>query len=116
MKSPSPLIVVSGKAPGYRMETGMDEEFLAREVVDAAIKVHTRLGPGLLESAYETCLKATERLLPIHAAQLLSYLRLGGYHLGLLLNFNTVHMRQGIRRIINGYRQFSVAEAQANET
>ena len=109
----------------------------AKHVVDAAIKVHTLLGPGLLESVYETCLahelvrrglkierqlhlpiryddvtidtglrldlvvehclivelKATESLLPIHSAQLLTYLKLGGYPLGLLLNFNVIHMK-----------------------
>jgi GxxExxY protein len=119
---------------------------LAREVVDAAIKVHSALGPGLLESVYEACLaheiavrglrverqvvlpvrygdvtveaglrldllvgeglvveiKAVESLQPIHAAQLLTYLRLGGFSLGLLLNFNVVHMKSGIKRLANG--------------
>jgi GxxExxY protein len=45
-------------------------------------------------------LKSVDKLLPIHAAQLLSYLRLGNYRVGFLLNFNTVHMRDGIKRII----------------
>jgi GxxExxY protein len=40
---------------------------------------------------------------PLHVAQLLSYLRLGGWRLGLLLNFNSLLMKQGIRRIVNGY-------------
>ena len=110
------------------------------------MKVHTALGPGLLESAYETCLlyeleklglpvqrqvliplryqdltiengyridlvvgdrvvvelKALETILPVHRAQLLSYLRLGGFKLGYLLNFNVTRMRDGIVRIING--------------
>jgi GxxExxY protein len=48
-------------------------------------------------------LKCVESLLPIHSAQLLSYLRLGGFRAGLLLNFHTPHMRHGIRRVINGY-------------
>jgi len=118
----------------------------AKHVVDAAIKVHTLLGPGLLESVYEACLahelvrrglkierqlhlpiryddvridaglrldlvverclivelKASESLLPIHSAQLLTYLKLGGYPLGLLLNFNVIHMKDGIRRLANG--------------
>jgi GxxExxY protein len=47
-------------------------------------------------------LKAVEKLLPVHAAQLLSYLRLGNYRLGFLLNFNTVRMRDGIKRVLNG--------------
>ena len=134
----------------------MDEEVLVREIVDSALTVHTRLGPGLLESAYETCmvyelskrgmsaraqlpmaiaydgvtfdvgyrldilvndlvvveLKAIDKLLPIHAAQLLSYLRLGRFRLGILLNFNTVHMRDGIKRVVNGYR---AGEERTNE-
>ncbi|HKA44277.1 MAG TPA: GxxExxY protein [Burkholderiales bacterium] len=124
----------------------MNEEAIAREILDSAMRVHTALGPGLLEGAYEACLehelskrkrsvrrqlpiplrydgvlidvgyridllvdssivvevKAIEKLLPVHRAQLLSYLRFGGYKLGLLLNFNTVHMRDGIRRVVNG--------------
>ena len=123
----------------------MDFELLAREIVDTAIRVHTRLGPGMLESAYESCieyelgkrsltvkkqvpvplryddlvldmgfrldlivenavvieLKSVQQLLPIHIAQLVSYLRAGDYRLGFLLNFNTVHMRDGIRRVVN---------------
>lgn len=115
------------------------------DVVDAAIKVHTALGPGLLESAYQACmvvalrnrglfveeqvpmpitfegiridvgyrldilverevmveLKAITKVLPIHHAQLLSYLRLGGQHIGLLLNFHVPRMREGIMRIAN---------------
>lgn len=114
-------------------------------VVDAAIKVHSALGPGLLEGAYERCLvhelrkrghlvvqqlslpvlydgicidlgyridllvdgavvvevKAVGKLAPIHNAQLLSYLKLGGYKLGLLLNFNVPRLKDGIRRIVN---------------
>lgn len=124
----------------------MDEESAARHVLDSAMKVHSALGPGLLESAYEVCLeyelssrgiavnkqvsmpvryagvqldigyrldllvgdkvvveiKAVENLLPLHHAQLLSYLKLGGYKLGLLLNFHTLHMRDGVKRMVNG--------------
>lgn len=115
------------------------------QIVDAAIKVHSALGPGLLESAYEACLKhelakrgmkvisqlvlpvlydgilidagyridllvddtvvvelkAVERFAPIHQAQLLTYLKLSGKKLGLLLNFNVMHMKDGIKRIAN---------------
>jgi len=46
--------------------------------------------------------KAVEKLLAIHHAQLLSYLKLGGFKVGLLLNFNSVHLRDGIKRIVNG--------------
>ena len=123
----------------------MDVEPIAREIVDTAIRVHTRLGPGMLEGAYEACveyelcrrslrvrkqvpvplhyddltldigyrldllvedavvveLKSVQQLLPIHTAQLLSYLRAGDYRVGFLLNFNTVHMRDGIKRVVN---------------
>jgi GxxExxY protein len=109
------------------------------------MRIHSAVGPGLLESVYEACIehellaesvgverqvaipvrykgvviqagyrldlliggnvvvevKAVEKLMPIHHAQVLSYLRLGGYKLGLLLNFNTVHMRDGIKRVVN---------------
>jgi GxxExxY protein len=125
----------------------MDFEPVAREIVDSAIRVHTRLGPGMLESAYQACmeyelgkrslavqkqvpmslryddlvldvayrldivvenavvveLKSVQQLQPIHTAQLLSYLRAGDYRLGFLLNFNTVHMRDGIKRVVNRY-------------
>jgi len=124
----------------------MDENAIGTSLLKAAMIVHSALGPGLLESAYEHCLahelecsgirfrrqvvlplryreltidagyrldllvddkvvvelKAIETLLPVHAAQLLSYLRLGGYKLGYLLNFHVVHMRDGIKRIVNG--------------
>ena len=46
-------------------------------------------------------LKSVERLLPIHQAQLLTYLRLTGCHLGLLINFNVPILKDGIKRIVN---------------
>ena len=123
----------------------MDEEAISSHVLNAAMKVRTALGAGLLESVYEVCLahelsrqelrvekqlampvryegveldigyrldllveqrvvveiKAVEKLLPLHCAQLLTYLKLGQHKLGLLLNFNTVHLRDGIRRVVN---------------
>ena len=127
-----------------------DTEGLSRsrthDIVGAAIEVHRRLGPGLLESAYQTCLcrellipgislqsqvplplqyrglqldcgyrldlvinnsiiievKAVRRVLPIHRAQLLTYLKLTKYRLGLLINFNVEVLRSGLYRIING--------------
>jgi GxxExxY protein len=129
------------------MRTGGQEErlvALGEAIIGAALKVHTALGPGMLESVYEACLahelvqsglsvktqvpvpvvyggaqmdaafrldilvenlvalelKAVERLLPIHKAQLISYLRLGDYPLGYLLNFNVIHMREGIKRVV----------------
>jgi len=115
-------------------------------VIGAAIQVHRALNPGLLESAYESCLayeigkrglaverqkpvplvyedvklecgyrmdlfvehsvvveiKSVEALAPIHEAQTLSYLKLSGCKLALLINFNVVVLRDGIRRFING--------------
>lgn len=114
-------------------------------IVDAAMKVHTRLGSGLLESAYQACLhfelqrrglkverqvdlpiryddvliesgyrldlvvedqivieiKAVEELHPIHTAQLLSYLKISGKRLGLLINFHALHLKDGIKRLAN---------------
>ncbi|MEW6512360.1 MAG: GxxExxY protein [Bacteroidota bacterium] len=119
------------------------------EIVDAAMKVHSRLGPGLLERAYQLCLlhelrqrglharpevvlpvvydgvaidagfkidllvadavvvelKAVTKLLPIHEAQLLSYLKLSGYSLGLLMNFHVIHFKNGITRMVNRLRE-----------
>lgn len=116
------------------------------DIVDAAMRVHTALGPGLLESVYRSCLaqelrqrgrsvetelrvpilydrvrleqafridllvdaavvvevKAVESLMPVHSAQLLSYLKLGGFKVGLLLNFHVLHLKDGIRRMVNG--------------
>ena len=124
----------------------MTEEDLGRAVIGAAIKIHSALGPGLLESAYETCLiyelekegiavrsqvsvpiryerlkiengyrvdllvgslvvvelKAVPSILPVHRSQLLSYLRLGGFKRGYLLNFDVALMRDGIVRLVNG--------------
>jgi GxxExxY protein len=108
------------------------------------MRFHNRLGPGLLESAYEKCLcaelpkagipfqlhapllvlyddapvdcgyiadvvvddqvilelKSVERILPLHKAQLLTYLRLSRYRIGLLINFNTVSLTDGIQRCV----------------
>ena len=124
----------------------MTENDIGDSIIASAMKVHTALGPGLLENAYETCLlyeleklglpvqrqvliplhyqdltidngyrvdllvgdrvvvepKALETILPVHRAQLLSYLRLGGFKLGYLLNFNVGRMRDGIVRLVNG--------------
>jgi len=110
------------------------------------MKVHSRLGPGLLESAYQACLahelrslglavaaqvplpvvyegqklevgyrvdlvvenrvvvevKSVEAIHPIHEAQLLSYMRLSCLKVGLLINFNVLHLRDGIRRMVDG--------------
>jgi GxxExxY protein len=119
---------------------------LTAKIIQAAIRVHSNLGPGLLESAYKFCLikelqklglrtaselplplvyegekleagyridlmvesiviveiKAVPALAPIHEAQLLTYLRLSGRYVGLLINFNVVRLKDGIRRFVFG--------------
>ena len=116
-------------------------------ILSGAYRVHSRLGPGLLERPYRVCVcyeltkmgiawqaecplpvryedveldigyridllvekevivevKSVEKILPVHEAQLLSYLRLSGKRVGLLINFNVAHLKDGIRRKINGY-------------
>ena len=118
------------------------------EIVDAAYKLHTQLGPGLLESVYETVLarslerrglvvsqqhtvsfefegihfeeglrvdllvennvvvelKSVEKLAPVHAKQLLTYLRLLRLPVGLLINFGAPTLKEGLRRIVNNYK------------
>ncbi len=121
-----------------------ETERFAKVAVDAALKVHSALGPGLLESVYETCLayelrkrgfavetqvaipvvydgvrleaglridvlverqliieiKAVEEMNPVFKAQVLTYLRLTGLRLGLLINFNVPLIKNGIERFI----------------
>lgn len=116
-------------------------------IVDAAFKVHSTLGPGLLESSYEACLKheftkrrikvqsqvsfpinydglkiaagyridllvedviivelkSVEKILPIHEAQLLTYLKLCNLKIGLLINFNVLRIKDGIKRLVNNF-------------
>jgi len=115
-------------------------------VIAGAMRVHTALGPGLLESAYEACLlhelrkqglkvenqvqlpviydgvtidlgyrmdlvvedwvvvelKCVEAISDVHRAQLLSYMKLSGKPVGLLINFHVAHLRDGIERLVNG--------------
>jgi GxxExxY protein len=119
---------------------------VSHAIISPAMKVHTELGPGLLESTYTACLqyelgragvqsaaqvglpvvycgvklelgyrmdllvedllvveiKSVEAIAPIHQAQILSYLKLSGKSLGLLINFNVVHLKDGIKRFVNG--------------
>jgi len=123
----------------------MTENQLSKIVLDAGIKIHRALGPGLLESAYEECLyyelqkdglllekqktlpliyedvkldvgyridilvekklileiKSVETLTDLHMAQVLTYLKLSNCKLGLLINFNTVLLKNGIKRVVN---------------
>ena len=122
---------------------------ITESIISAAIAVHRELGPGLLESAYESCLvyellqqgltvdrqkalpvtyrgvkidcgyridllvedavivelKAVESIEPIHEAQLLSYLKLSGYQIGLLINFNVRMLKQGIKRLVKNFKE-----------
>jgi GxxExxY protein len=122
------------------------ENDIGTAILGAAMRIHSVLGPGLLESAYETSLlyelekqglsgrrqvpiavryeglivdngyrvdllidnlvvvelKAVEAILPVHRSQLLSYLRVGGFKLGYLLNFHVAHVRDGIIRMVSG--------------
>ncbi len=100
--------------------TKADAMVLSYAIVGAAIEVHKHLGSGLLEAVYEAALelnvrldllveklvvvevKAVERLLPIHRAQLLTYLRLTCHSVGLLIIFNVELLRSGVKRVLNG--------------
>lgn len=121
-----------------------DVERVGKAVLNAAFKVHTALGPGLLESVYETCtafeltqsglqaptqvvlpvtyqgikmdaglrpdmvveerviveFKSVDTMHPIFDAQLITYLKLTGIRLGFLINFNVIHLKDGIKRIV----------------
>ena len=119
---------------------------ISHVVITAAMRVHSELGPGLLESTYTACLqyelrkagfrsdaqvglpvvydgvkldigyridllvedlvivelKSVDAIAPVHQAQIISYLKLSGRSLGLLINFNVVHLKDGIKRFVNG--------------
>ena len=123
----------------------MTENEISQIIIGCAIKVHTALGPGLLESAYEECLyyelikqglkvekqkaltliydeirlevgyrldliveekviveiKSCEILNDVHLAQILTYLKLSNVKLGLLINFNVMRVKDGIKRVVN---------------
>jgi GxxExxY protein len=59
----------------------------------------------LVEDAVILELKSIEQLLPIHSAQLLTYLKLSGKHVGLLMNFNEAVLRKGLRRVVNDFSE-----------
>ena len=126
---------------------------LSKEVIGAAIEVHRDLGPGLLESSYETSLqhelalrgfssqrqlllpitykdleipdadrmdllvenslvvelKTVPALLPVHSAQVLTYLRMSGKYLGLLINFHTVRLADEIKRFVHNFPEETFA-------
>ena len=74
------------------------EEF-SRKIIGAAIEVHRHLGPGLLESNYEECL-CLEFVDPVHTAQVMTYLKNTGIRVGLLFNFNSAVLMDGMKRIV----------------
>ena len=122
----------------------MNIEEIFKKILDKSFEVHTALGPGLLESAYEECLfyelknsglkvekqkalplvckevrldagyridliienciiveiKSVDALCDIHLAQILTYMKLSPCKLGLLVNFNVKHLKEGIKRVI----------------
>jgi GxxExxY protein len=124
----------------------MEDDKLCTMILAAAFRVHSRLGPGLLESVYQRALayeltkgglsvqvqksvpivydellfdegyradlvvekrvlielKSVEKLLPVHAKQVLTYIRLADLRLGYLLNFGEAQLKTGIKRLING--------------
>src|SRR5512146_576189 len=136
-------MIITAEAAQKREGKSLND--LSYVAIRCAMRVHTELGPGLLESAYEACLahelrknglkvetqvalpvtydgiqidlgyrldlivedrlvielKAIENVLPVHKAQLLSYLRLSKRKLGLSINFHVTHLREGISRVVN---------------
>jgi GxxExxY protein len=134
---------------GHGGSSGDLENSVARQIVDAAYRVHTALGPGLLESVYEAALayevglrgllvvrqqaiavryqgiviqpgfyadlvvedlviveiKSSESVAPVHKRQLLTYLKLADKRLGLLINFNVALIKDGIFRIVHGFKE-----------
>ena len=129
---------------GPQDELRMNE--ITQAIIGAAMKVHTQLGPGLLENAYKACvahelrkagfkaetevelplmydgvrielgyridmivndcviveMKCAEKLLPVHDAQIIHYLKLSRKNVGLLINFHVRHLKDGIKRFIEG--------------
>jgi GxxExxY protein len=132
----------TGIAPGRAMTANE----VSHEVIKAALKVHSALGPGLLEKAYRVCLayelrkvgfkvetevempitydsvrmdagyridllvndlvivelKSVEEISRVHVAQILCYMKLSKKQLGLIINFNVLHLKDGIKRLVEG--------------
>lgn len=65
----------------------------------------------LVERAVVLELKAVDALVPIHEAQLLTYLKLGGWTIGLLINFNVPVLKQGVKRVVLNYKELSAPSA-----
>jgi GxxExxY protein len=132
---------------------------ITHQIIAAAMRVHTALGPGLLESAYRACLlhelrnqgfsvasevglpvvyrgekidlgyridlvvadcviveiKCVEAINPVHKCQLLSYMRLSGREVGLLINFHVEHLKDGIKRMVDGYEWQKASTTESTE-
>jgi len=87
----------------------------ARQVELPLIYKSVRLNCGyrmdlVVEDAVVIELKTVDRLQPVHDAQLLTYLKLAGYSVGLLINFNVPLLKSGIKRIVNNYKDFSASQ------
>jgi GxxExxY protein len=124
----------------------MNANEISHEIIKAALKVHSALGPGLLENAYRGCLahelrkagfkvqaevllpvvydgvkldfgyridmlvndlvivelKSVEEISRVHVAQTLSYMKLSKKQLGLIINFNVLHLKDGLKRLVEG--------------
>jgi GxxExxY protein len=136
-----------------------DIDEITGSIVDAAYKIHTGLGPGLLESVYETVLarelerrrltverqkiisfeydgmrfdeglrvdllvegtvvvelKSVEKLAPVHAKQVITYLRLLHLPIGLLINFGSATLKEGLQRIVNHYQPSAASRLRVNQ-
>jgi iron complex transport system substrate-binding protein len=136
-----------------------DLNVVTGQIVDAALKIHEALGPGLLESVYQSVLereldrrglhvaaqcnvpfqfegmhfqqgltvdllveravlvelKSVEKLAPVHFKQVLTYLRLLDYRIGLLINFGGARLKDGLHRIANNYQDKNETAAAALE-
>jgi GxxExxY protein len=136
-----------------------DLEEISRVAIDCGFKIHSDLGPGMLESFYEAVLasslmkrglaverqkpivveydgttfaegfradivveksliievKSIERLAPVHGKQLLTYLRLTGRPLGLLINFGCATFREGVKRVVNNHTDFASSRLRVNQ-
>ena len=132
--------------PGQGTARAISAHEISHQVIKYALKVHSALGPGLLESTYEACLahelrkagfkietqlalpvvydgvkleigyridmmvddlvivelKSVEEISQIHVAQVISYLKLSKKKLGLIINFNVLHLKDGIKRLVEG--------------
>ena len=87
----------------FERQRAVSIEYKGRQL-DAALRIDL-----FVEGSIVVELKAVEQLLPIHDAQLLTYLRLTGRCVGLLINFNVPVLRQGIRRLVNEYEGLRVS-------